>query len=927
MNKGANTKQSKSLPINYMVLTPLILAIFFFWNDVKLLYQWSQGEITGTELMQLLTIKVAWDSYAIYVWWALGVTLLYVIGRITVHYLHHRLAIKQLQIRQVKLPNTVTANSKQVNEFVKDLHKRNRVWYQRLIRGREWFGMLTYVNDESKIEFFMLFPEDKRSGVEGVIQDHFPGCELVKVAMEDLPLPAGNQHLYGGSFRMNKRGQQAGLPLYQYDESQLGSILTHMRPRTWIYLRFSPENSRALEKRAQLGLKNLGMSKQELETIFKMEIDQPHKTTSELTPTERARYTSLYKMYTGREKAFQTSLSIWSEHQFADSVVQDTKASIERAMEFDNYVYMKKTYLLKRWHCPLIPLNPIPWPWQKMHWSHAELANVLHFPDGEDKIYQVPETGARPWIVSIEDEKDEITEGDFGEGMYVGNLVDERGNVGPEFRIPYETWTYMSFGAGETGSGKTSLILNLIYKHLDDTWYNDLDAPGITFIDPKGVDSLKLAAKINADLKRMEAEGKDISDLKRRVHFFNLSSDQYVLGLNLLHKNEGQSNDDVVDKALDVLKNAYKRESMQLDKFGQLALHALLLDGGQHSILGMEQMLRKDGTFRNRILPKVKGTIYEQDWKEYKKDIEKGQDTKPVLNRMQKIRLNTRMRRLFGQSKMGLHPAKWMDDGHIVIFSCDGLTPTERQMVMGFIITQYHIQARLRKRMGKIHLNICDEFHAVQIPVVKAINSLDRARGHCFVPMTQYAQQVDEEIQDAFDGNVGTYFACAQGAKSAKAFHEMSRSAIDADEIKQLKKLYAVISTKNKDGERVTAKVKIPPPLLFFENGKPTYFGPDKGRQDKEEAIAFAAALRFAEELMARDCDKAEDVDQWINQYLNAKTVLQEVREKESEQKQNEVTDDIHQEELTPSEEASSSEREDSSTSDEHEDDFDLPLY
>jgi hypothetical protein len=225
----------------------------------------------------------------------------------------------------------------------------------------------------------------------------------------------------------------------------------------------------------------------------------------------------------------------------------------------------------------------------------------------------------------------------------------------------------------------------------------------------------------------------------------------------------------------------------------------------------MEQMLRKDPTFRNRILPKIKGTIFETDWKEHKEDLKKGQVTQPVLNRMQKIRLNTRMRRIFGQAKMGLHPAKWMDEGHIVIISCAGLSEAERKLVMGFIITQYHQQAQKRKRKSKIHLHICDEFHLIQIPIVKKIYAIDRYTGHCFVPMTQYADQIDDEILEAFDGNVSTYIACNQGSKSAKAFYEMSRKAIDADEIQRLEKLTAVISTKNRSGERVTFKVKTRP--------------------------------------------------------------------------------------------------------------------
>jgi hypothetical protein len=134
--------------------------------------------------------------------------------------------------------------------------------------------------------------------VERTILDHFPGCELKTVKPGELPLPQGEKGGYGGHFRLNDKGERAGLPLQPFSESQLGSILAHMAPQTWPFLRFSPEKSKMLEERALLGLKTLCMSKQELESLFKLKINQPHKTTSDLTPAEKARYKSLYQMYT-----------------------------------------------------------------------------------------------------------------------------------------------------------------------------------------------------------------------------------------------------------------------------------------------------------------------------------------------------------------------------------------------------------------------------------------------------------------------------------------------------------------------------------------------------------------------------------------------------------------------------------------------------
>ncbi|SHF34848.1 hypothetical protein SAMN05444392_11655 [Seinonella peptonophila] len=846
-----NKKETPSIQFPYQIVVPLLLGCYIFR---KYLWEAKWSFKTWKNFYDI------WSSKSINLT-VMGVMLSLIVVVFLLFYYRLR-AKSDVKFLRIIPSNKVSTTAKIAEEFVADLYERYRTKWMRIKRGREWFGLLTYVNRYNEIEIYFSYPEDKQTSVIRVLQEYFPACALEEIAKEELPLPK-NQNMSGGHFFMNQIGKQAGLPLQSIQESKLGSIYRHMDPYTWIWVRFSPnQSSKRLEKRAAKGLENLGFTKEELKGLVFSEIEYPEKRVMDLKPEEKARYRSLFQQHTGREKSFQVAVCVWSQSSARDRVVQDVKGSIKRVLEWDNYVELRKRRWLSHWMNPLCTYQSIPWWRQGMTWSHKELGNLLHVPDGKDPIYNLPEEDEeRPYIATHG-----VPGHELNEGMLVGRL--DQGSE-REIRIPYRQWTYMGFGSGETGSGKTALFLNMMYSHLEEEWYRNPSAPGFTFVDPKGDAGLKLLAKINSDFKRLEQEGIDITSLKERIHYFDLASTKYILGLNLLHKHEGIDKESIVNQAMDLLKNAYQDDSMLLDKFGQMALHALLADHKTHSILGMEQILKKDSSFRDQVLPYLAGSIYEADWAENKKAIDQGKVTQPIVNRMQKIRLNARMRRLFGQADLGLHPAKWMDRGDICIFNVSGLGKEERRMAVGFIITQYHVQAQQRKRKNKIHLHMEDEYHLVQIPIVKNIYAIDRYTGHCFLPMTQYVDQLEPDILDAFDGNASTLIACNQGNKSARAMAEISGDHIDPYEIQNLPSLTAVVSTKNSKGERITFRIKSKPPYLYHESGKPTYFGTDQARQDREEEEAFQVAQRFGEELMKRDCTPVKEVDQWIQQYLS----------------------------------------------------------
>lgn len=116
--------------------------------------------------------------------------LVVVILFISTRIYYTRRARKEVRYLQILPHRRTSVSAEKVDLFMMDLHKRYRVWYRRLIRGREWFRWLIYCNPETKeIEFYLGYPQDKESGVKNCFHDHFPNAELFPVSKDDLPLP------------------------------------------------------------------------------------------------------------------------------------------------------------------------------------------------------------------------------------------------------------------------------------------------------------------------------------------------------------------------------------------------------------------------------------------------------------------------------------------------------------------------------------------------------------------------------------------------------------------------------------------------------------------------------------------------------------------------------------------------------------------
>lgn len=761
---------------------------------------------------------------------------------------YQRQARKNMRYVRI-IPHIVTQISeKSVIKMVNSLYQAKRSIKSRLIRGREWFQWLFTCNSKGEIHIYFGFPQDRARFLKKVVSICYPNAVVQDISHDKLPLPFLNQGV-GGTVGW-EQPKLSGLSLQQFrGEDKMGDFLSLLEPGSYVAVSFSPTSLQALKRNTKLTRKNL----------FRSDIKE-----SEMDPDRREKVENMKHRIQGKGNPlpFDVQVHIWNEEDRGD-IINGLINGLNVVLEKDNSLSLKR----KR----KSPICLAPYPYrEKMTWTAAELANLLHLPSGKTKEQQDSNMShIMDRIPHLLAGQDQVPPGEFRKGVPIGYLIDPS-QENRMVALLEEKLRNMGLILGQTGAGKTAIVLTMI-RYLLPQFLDKKPFGGFTFIDPK-------ASAVKAILtyfRQARVLGHEFDETK--VHYFDISSPDFSLGLNLLHRYPGQTNEQVLNNALMVLQNAYGGESVWFKKYGRLAIKMLLADKTQtHTILGIPELLKENSPLRERIKRQLaQGTTEE---KELAREIEElepkfgGKEIEPLLNRLSELKDNPITRRIFGQQKTSLEVLKYMQEGHIVLFNVEGLSPEEMRLVMGYIVSLYHQFCSKRTNQQLNHYLFIDEGHQVQLPILHTdIIPKDREAGLALVLLTQFLDQLNKDLKRAITEISGNLIACRVGADTAKEFEKMTRRRFKAEDIQGLKSLRAAVYTEDEKGDRISFFIETEPPYVFDRNGKPTYYGEDKLRRSREKNEAHQEALNeLGYVWMARDCLKAEEAQKQINNYLES---------------------------------------------------------
>lgn len=386
--------------------------------------------------------------------------------------------------------------------------------------------------------------------------------------------------------------------------------------------------------------------------------------------------------------------------------------------------------------------------------SLTELSTIIHFPsEGVESSPQFKQSRAKHAPAPI----DMPTHGTLlGENEF--RNTTRKVYLTPEDRLRH------FYVIGQTGTGKTTLLKNMIVQDIQ-------DGAGVCMIDPHGTDIVDVLSAIPPS--RMDD-----------VIYFDPSNMQTAMGLNMLEYDARfpEQKTFVVNELFSIFQKLYgaNPESMgpMFEQYFRNATLLVLEDPDSGSTLLDISRVMADAEYRAYKLSKAKNPVVVQFWTSIatKAGGEASlENIVPyIVSKFDVFTANDYMRPIIGQQKSSFNFRDIMDTKKILLVNLSkGRLGEINANLIGMIIVGKILMAALSrvddvtKGFPPFYLYI-DEFQNVTTNSISSILSEARKYKLGLTIAHQYIAQIDEKIRDAVFGNVGSMAAFRVGSEDAE---------------------------------------------------------------------------------------------------------------------------------------------------------------
>ncbi len=400
--------------------------------------------------------------------------------------------------------------------------------------------------------------------------------------------------------------------------------------------------------------------------------------------------------------------------------------------------------------------------------SLEELASVMHIPFDATAV---PEAMRQSRSRESPLPQGVPTEGGvvLGEHVYQGVRT-------PVVMLPQDRLRHL-YVIGQTGTGKTTLLKQLIVQDIR-------NGEGVCFIDPHGAD-------VDEVLSQVPPERHD------DVIYFDPANTAYPFGLNMLEYDPSRPEEKtfVVNELIAIFKKLYAHvpESMG-PAFEQYFRNAALLvmedpETGM-TLLDIARVFA-DEVFREMKLRRCKNPTVVQFWRDIalKATGEMGlQNYAPyITNKIDIFTTNDIMRPIIAQERSTLNIREIMDTRKILLVNLSkGRLGDINAHLIGLVLVGKFLMAALA-RSGKgdyppFYLYL-DEFQNVTTDSISVILSEARKYKLALILAHQFLKQLEEPIQNAVFGNVGSMVAFRVGTHDAQELEPLFAPQFSAHDL------------------------------------------------------------------------------------------------------------------------------------------------
>lgn len=461
--------------------------------------------------------------------------------------------------------------------------------------------------------------------------------------------------------------------------------------------------------------------------------------------------------------------------------------------------------------------------------STTELASIFHFPLPTTATPNILWRGAKAAPAAME-----AMAGYEGEGVMLGENV-YRGMHNPIYFHPEDRRRHL-YLIGQTGTGKTTLFLNMIIQDI-------AAGHGVGVVDPHG----DLIEDILLHIPPERAKD---------VILFDPRDTERPLGFNILESKDPAQKDMVVNEVVQILQKLAARlnpESVgpMFEHYLRNALMALVADE-QATLIDVPRMF-VDEPFREKILQHKLDPTVRQFWEREFAQSQRGQMSADmlsyVISKLGRFIGNATVRNLIGQPHSSFDVREVMDQRKILLCNLSkGQLGDINSDLLGFVlVAKIQIAALGRANLPEdqrpdFYLYL-DEFQNFTTDSISTILSEARKYRLNLNLTHQFIQQLEDPIKEAVFGNVGTIVSYRIGVDDAEVMAQQFDPVFTEYDLLNLNRFTAYIRLLSKGTPLRPFSLTIPAPPVggdaagrdaIREHSRQTF---GRSRVDVEEQI------------------------------------------------------------------------------------------
>ncbi|NNN19366.1 MAG: type IV secretion system DNA-binding domain-containing protein [Acidimicrobiaceae bacterium] len=311
------------------------------------------------------------------------------------------------------------------------------------------------------------------------------------------------------------------------------------------------------------------------------------------------------------------------------------------------------------------------------------------------------------------------------------------------------------FIIGQTGTGKSTLIRNLIIQDIE-------KGHGVGLIDPHG----DLAEDILDCIPPQRTD---------HVAYLNPADHEFPVGFNVLRPGTNHAPHLIASAIVGALKSIWRDSWGPRMEYILYTSIAALLECENVTILGVQRMLI-DPIYRTWVIRQVRDPMVRAFWTGEFAGYDRRFLTEviaPVQNKIGQLVMAPPIRHILGQVRSSIDIRFLMDRSRILIANlAKGKVGEDKANLLGsLLVTQFQLAALSRAdippaQRNPFHLYV-DEYHNFATDSFASILSEARKYGLSLTLAAQYTSQTRPEITNAVFGNVGTIMSFRVGEADA----------------------------------------------------------------------------------------------------------------------------------------------------------------